>query len=522
MKHSYLLMALLATAAVGAAKADEAIPFRGVVEGYYGRPWGTEGRLSILKFMGENGLNVFIYGPKDDPYHHKKWREPYPADQMRDFATLLKAAEERKIVFYWAIHLGDGFRKDSEEDYASLFKKLGLMYDVGFRAFALFFDDFGGADAEFHAEICNRVLADFLKKRGGCAPLLMCPNAYSGCGKKYQKTLGEKLDKSVNVLWTGSRICSDIRAKDVERITKDLRRPPFVWWNWPVNDYCRSSLLLGRTYGLEKCKMAGIVSNPMENCEASKIALYGFAKWCADPDGFDSQKCWEEAFGKLYKDDKAVAQSMRVFAEHNSDQGPNCHGYRREESASAAPLCEKARSELDKDGKLSEKTESALRELFEGVRLAAATLKDKLPKGRYDLGWEIEGWLNDEIHLMEQAIVALDLLNEPTMRARGKINGKVSLSYPEMLCLIRAKAEEDSKAHREKFAAATFKEDRSNVKDPKASSRELRPTVEKIVTAALKRLYREEFGKDFEAKAAKDAKGAKSPADEMLDALLGK
>jgi hypothetical protein len=89
----------------------ETIPLRGVVEGYYGRPWGTEGRLSLLKFMGENNMNIFIYGPKDDPYHHSKWREPYPEKEMKDFKKLLEVAKANKINFCWAIHLGSGFKK---------------------------------------------------------------------------------------------------------------------------------------------------------------------------------------------------------------------------------------------------------------------------------------------------------------------------------------------------------------------------------------------------------------------------
>ena len=28
------------------------VPLRGVVEGFYGRPWGTEGRLDLMDFMG--------------------------------------------------------------------------------------------------------------------------------------------------------------------------------------------------------------------------------------------------------------------------------------------------------------------------------------------------------------------------------------------------------------------------------------------------------------------------------------
>ena len=108
-------------------RAAEPIPFRGVVEGYYGRPWGTEGRLSLLKFMGENDMNVFIYGPKDDPYHHGKWREPYPAAEMADFQKLLKVAKANKILFTWAIHLGGSFKKGNEADYEALFRKLGWI-----------------------------------------------------------------------------------------------------------------------------------------------------------------------------------------------------------------------------------------------------------------------------------------------------------------------------------------------------------------------------------------------------------
>ena len=173
-------------------------------------------------------------------------------------------------------------------------------------------------------------------------------------------------------------------GENVDNVTKDLKRPPFVWWNWPVNDYCRSSLLLGRTYGLEKCKIAGLVSNPMENCEANKIALYGFAKWCANPDSFDSKKCWDESFAKLYPDPK-VAHAMRVFAEHNSDIGSDgC--YSREESVSCAPLCAKAMEELDKSRALSDETAKGLRELIKEVHIACMALKIRLPKGRYDLG----------------------------------------------------------------------------------------------------------------------------------------
>ena len=484
-----IIAAIVAIATFGVFA--ETIPLRGVVEGYYGRPWGTEGRLSLLKFMGEHNMNIFIYGPKDDPYHHSKWREPYPEKEMKDFKKLLEVAKANKINFCWAIHLGSGFKKGSKEDYAALFKKLGWMYDAGFRSFAVFFDDFGAADAEFHAEVGNRILKEFIDKRKGCAPLIMCPNVYWGFGHPYQKTLGEKLDKRVHIMWTGRGICSDITADAVKKITEDFKRPPFIWWNWPVNDYCRSKILLGRTYGLDDVVCSGFVSNPMENCEASKIALYGIAKWCKDPKNFDSKKVWEESFEKLYKD-KKVAKAMRIFAEHNSDQGPNGHGYRREESVSAAPLCEKARNEFNASGKLSNETLEELEDLFEEIYKASECLLAELPRGRYDLGWEIEGWLEAQKYQMLTAFNALDIYKKYN-------EGDDIKSHVSFLKEMMSHSEVLSEAHRAKFAAATFANDKQWIAKPATATRELKPLIDLILEGTLKSAYKRKTGRDFSA-----------------------
>jgi len=469
------LVGVVALMGACAASAGE-IPFRGVVEGYYGRPWGTEGRLSLLKFMGENGMNVFIYGPKDDPYHHAKWREPYPTAEMEDFEKLLAVAKENNINFYWAIHLGGGFRKGNADDYNALFRKLNAMYDAGFRAFAAFFDDFGGADASFHAEICNRILNEFLLKKGDCAPLIMCPNVYWGGGHPYQKTLGRELDKRIQIMWTGRSICSDIRADAVQRITEDFQRPPFIWWNWPVNDYCRRKVLLGRTYGLDNCTYAGFVTNPMENCEANKLALYGVAKWAKNPENFDSQSTWEESFAKIYPDPE-IAKAMRVFAEHNSDQGPNGHGYRREESVSARAVCAKANSEFDAHAKLTGATEKELANLFIEVGKASETLLKKLPTDK-GLGWELEGWLEVERAQMGVGLMTIELMNAKDASTQRKTVKKI--------IEMRRRSNEAADRHVAKFQAATFPNDKGNVKRPEASTAELKPLIEKMLEATLR------------------------------------
>ncbi len=60
--------------AAGSAMARPT-PLRGVVEGYYGRPWSDEARRDVIRAIGREGMNAFVYGPKNDPYHRDRWRE---------------------------------------------------------------------------------------------------------------------------------------------------------------------------------------------------------------------------------------------------------------------------------------------------------------------------------------------------------------------------------------------------------------------------------------------------------------
>ncbi len=313
------------------------VPLRGVVEGFYGRPWGTEGRLDLMDFMGQYKMNCFIYGPKDDPYHQGKWKELYPESMIADFRRLLDAARKNHVKFYWAVHLGDAFKDPEpaarEAEYAALWRKLDSMYDVGFRCFAVFFDDFGNANAELHAEISNRVKRDFLDRKGDCAPLIVCPNDYVGDdNSKYSHVIGEKADKDILIMWTGMGVCSDITADATAKRAKALRRTPFVWWNWPVNDFVRCKLPMGRTYGVEEYRYPGFVSNPMENLEASKIALFGIADMLWNRHDFDSIRNWHDGIRRLYP---FAAKAMMRFCEHNTDphkEPEAMGGFYREES----------------------------------------------------------------------------------------------------------------------------------------------------------------------------------------------
>ena len=79
---------------------------RGYIEGFYGKTWSNEKRLSVMKLMAKYGMNTFYYAPKDDIYHREKWRELYPETELEALKNLYDFATENQLNFAWCIGPG--------------------------------------------------------------------------------------------------------------------------------------------------------------------------------------------------------------------------------------------------------------------------------------------------------------------------------------------------------------------------------------------------------------------------------
>ena len=323
------------------------VKHRGVVEGFYGTPWSHEHRLRQLDFYGRHKMNVYIYGPKDDPYHRDHWREPYPDTEAARIRELVDRAKARGVHFYWAIHPGIDI-KWTDADRDALVAKLEKMYDLGVRAFAVFFDDIWGegTKADKQAALLNYVDDNFIAKKHDVAPLIMCPTEYnrSWASDKggYLRTLGTEMNKDVEIMWTGNTVVHCIDKESMQWINQRIDRKGYIWWNFPVSDYVRDHILLGPTYGngLDIASdISGFVSNPMQHAEASKIALYGVADYTWNMRAYDYQKDWEAALAEILPNEK---EALRTFALYNKALGPNGHGFAREEGDELKDLAAKA------------------------------------------------------------------------------------------------------------------------------------------------------------------------------------
>ena len=340
------------------------VPYRGVVEGFYGTPWSHTARLRQIDFYGNNKLNIYIYGPKDDPYHSvPSWRKPYPEKEAAQIKELVEKAKENGVIFYWAIHPG-GDIKWNDTDRELLHKKFESMYALGVRAFAVFFDDIAGegTKAEKQAELLNYLNKEFVEKKKDVAPLVMCPTEYNKAWSNpkggYLKTLGEKLDKNIKIMWTGNSVIACIDKPSMDWINSQIGRKAYIWWNFPVSDYVRDHLLLGAVYGNAlniKNDMSGFVSNPMERAEASKIALYSVADYSWNMEKYDSLRSWNKSMENLLPSDFA---SLKTLAAHSSDLGKNGHGFRREESVDLLPYLKKLLESNGNDGQAAKAVEA--------------------------------------------------------------------------------------------------------------------------------------------------------------------
>ena len=313
------------------------LQYRGVVEGFYGTPWSHETRLSLIDTYGRYKMNYYVYGPKDDPYHSSPyWREPYPADEAAEIKELVEACNRNRVHFVWAIHPGKDIKWE-ESDIQNLLRKFNAMYDLGVRAFAVHFDDIegNGTNPYYQTELMNILNDDFVKVKGDVEPLIVCPTEYTRLWANPTErgslmVYGKELDPSVDVFWTGDAVCSDMTPRTMEWISSRIQRPALFWWNFPVTDYARHIVMQGPVYGLSPLltdkETRGLVSNPMEHGEASKLALYSVADYTWNTEAYNPIDSWERALEALAPE---VYEWYRLFAIHSCDTES---GYRRYES----------------------------------------------------------------------------------------------------------------------------------------------------------------------------------------------
>lgn len=364
--------------------------WRGSIEGFYHKPWTHQDRLSQLAFYGEQKMNIYIYAPKDDPYHREKWRDPYPKEKMDELSELVKKANDNHIEFVFAISPGNTICYSDGNDFQKLIAKAQEMWDIGVRSFALYLDDIDpnlrcaqdrtkfGSDvnppAAAQSHLLNLFKTDFIDTHQGAHRLITVPTDYSHVNATpYIQRFAALVDPSIVVQWTGSQVVSSaIRLKDAEKAKAIYKHDLLIWDNYPVNDFARTKLHLGPLYnrdaGLEEHGIIGVTANPMNEAEASKLSLFTIADYLWNSQAYKAEESWQRSIRSF---GGSAADALKVFAE-NHHSSP----LQVKESLALSPLMDQLWTVYESGDPAGAAT--ALMEEFVKVQGAPAQLRSRL------------------------------------------------------------------------------------------------------------------------------------------------
>lgn len=304
---------------------------RGYIEGFYGKPWTAQQRLTMLELMASLGENTYYYAPKDDPYHRKLWREKYPPEQLQCLTDAVQKAGECGMEFNYCIAPGLSMRYSSEEDFQALCEKTSSLFAEGIRHFGLLLDDIPeelfyeedrrlfGNTAAAHIALCLRFRA-FLTSLSEDCVLTVCPLQYHGKGTEdYISRFASAMPEDVRIFFTGPDICSkELTARDAKLFYETTGHKPLYWDNFPVNDAemfkeMHLAPVIGREPALADYA-EGVISNCMEYFECSKLPLYTVAAFLRDPDGYDPEQAFRQATEAFVPEE--LREDFILFADH--------------------------------------------------------------------------------------------------------------------------------------------------------------------------------------------------------------
>ena len=276
-------------------------------------------RKAIFAFGATRGMNTYLYAPKDDPYHRKSWRVPYPPKKWQELLRLIGAAQRHRIDFVYGFHPGEGLCFSADEPVRLLIKKARRFYDAGVRTFAVLFDDI---PSRLVHEIDRRRFKYSLAAAEGTwlkgiiesqpagwtnVEWWICPSYYTPdpllariFGKfepQFLETLGEYLPSETACLWTGPAVVSKtITLSHVRRIANRVRHPMILWDNYPVNDLSmRDDLHIGPLRGRDSRlpeAVYGYLSNPLLQEELGFVPLATCFDYAADPRRYRPETSW--------------------------------------------------------------------------------------------------------------------------------------------------------------------------------------------------------------------------------------
>ncbi len=405
---------------------------RGFIEGYYGNPWSVEDRAALMTWAGYYKLNSYFYAPKDDPKHNAKWRELYTEEELETLVRpLADAGNASKCRFVFALHpyMYNPIRHSSEttyqEDLAVLKAKFAQVISVGVRQIAILADDAANVGGSNYVRLLNDMTAWLEEMREEYPDLkLLLPfvtQEYMGYGQSYYKNFPE----NIQIVMTGGQVWGYCSTNFTNSFYNNVGRGVYLWINWPCSDNSKNHLIMGGYAdflhpGVDPNKVEGIVLNPMQQSEPSKVAIFGNAcyTWNIWESRAEADAAWEASFSCVNHKTmvpNAASEALKELCKHMINQNMTNGVVNLQESVEIKDELNAFKTALT-TGTYNQEAIDSLKEEFEILQQAAITFR---AEGDQRLANQIVYWLNCWDDTTEAAIAYLDALSAILDGAEG-------------------------------------------------------------------------------------------------------
>lgn len=382
---------------------------RGFIEGYYGNPWSTNDRINLMKWAGYYKLNSYIYAPKNDPKHNEQWRQMYSEDELKKMIIpLSEAGQKSKCRFVYALHpfMHNPIKFGSDEQYA---KDLQIVKDKftqviekgGVRQIAILADDANNVGGKNYVRFLKDMV-NWLETMKEKYPdlkmnLPFCTQEYMYGGQDYYRDFPQ----NVQIVMTGGKIWGEVSDGFTNSFAKKTGRGPYLWINWPCSDNSKKHLIMGGydTFlhpNVNPENIQGIVLNPMQQSEPSKVAIFGNAcyAWNIWKDKATANKAWEDSF-KYVDHNSAIeneaSAALRELSKHMINQNMDDRVTKLQESVELAEKINTFKDKLN-NGTLQTEDISKMLQEFETLQNAAEVYRAQA--GDENLRDQIKYWLD--------------------------------------------------------------------------------------------------------------------------------
>ena len=103
----------------------------GVIEGFFGKPWNWEARMTGADFLRNCGYQFYIYAPKSESSLRRQWREPIPLETLQHLSRLSARCRESGIAFGIGLTPFEIYRNYDAGAQASLRAKVAQIDQIG-------------------------------------------------------------------------------------------------------------------------------------------------------------------------------------------------------------------------------------------------------------------------------------------------------------------------------------------------------------------------------------------------------